>query len=213
MKRRNFLKSLPVFAVAPLTLSANQKNASSSRHLIALGSAACRLVYMNFKRLPFDTVTFIDREEPGLIGDRQTFISFQSPDHLFDQVAHLKIPKMDCLPVLPLKPEIQRHLKSLEGDLVFLAGLGGVTSALLFQSIGCHYFHSSQRMKWLAIMPFAFEGIRKEVRSQWAIRVLIEKKIDPTLFYLDEIRAKYGNLAIRSAYQRGDEWVVEELLG
>ncbi|MDO8969018.1 hypothetical protein [Algoriphagus sp.] len=124
MKRRNFLKSLPVFAVAPLTFSANPKNASNSRHLIALGSAACRLAYSNFEGLSFDTVTFIDRENPGNIVERQIFISFQSPDHLFDQVEHLRIPKKECLPVLPLKPEIQRHLQILKGDLIFFSRIG-----------------------------------------------------------------------------------------
>jgi hypothetical protein len=210
MKRRSFLKSLPLLAVAPLSLSA-MSIGPNSRHLIALGTAACCLASNHSRHLSFDTVTLIDSEKPAQIGERQTFIPFQSPDHLFDQVAHLKIPKMDCLPILPLKPEIQRHLQSLEGDLVFLAGLGGVTSALLFQSIGSQYFNPSQRMEWMAMMPFAFEGIRKEVRAKLAIRVLAEKRIDPSPLYLDDIREKYGNLAIRSAYQKADEWVVREL--
>ncbi|MDO8969017.1 hypothetical protein [Algoriphagus sp.] len=88
-----------------------------------------------------------------------------------------------------------------------------MTATLLSQSIGFHYFNPSQRMEWLAMMPFAFEGIRKEVQAQLAIRVLAEKRIDPSPLYLDDIREKYGNLAIRSAYQKADEWVVEELLG
>lgn len=213
MKRRNFLKSLPVFAVAPLTLSASPKNASNSRHLIALGSAACRLAYMNFERLPFNTVTFIDREEPGLIGDRQTIIPSQPMENLFDRETYYSVRNKVSLPVLTLDPEIPMHLQTLNGDLIFLAGLGGITASLLSQSIGFHYFNPSQRMEWLAMMPFEFEGTKKVVQAQLVIHVLIEKRINPSLLYLDDIREKYGNLAIRSAYQKADEWVVEELLG
>jgi hypothetical protein len=211
MKRRSFLKSLPLLAVAPLSLSAMPIE-THSRHLIALGTAACRLASNHSRHLSFDTVTMINSEKPAQIGERQTFISFQSPDYLFEQVEYLHIPKREYLPVLPLSKEIQSHLQNLTGELVFLAGLGGVTSTLLFQSIGCHYTNLSHRMEWLGMMPFSFEGTRRGNQAQRAVQVLADLCREPTCLYLEEIRKRYGNLSIRSAYQKADEWVLKVLI-
>jgi hypothetical protein len=213
MKRRDFLKTLPVIAATPMTLAVAElkfKNAHS-RHLIALGTAASRLASKYASELSFDSVTYIDAEKPLNPKEGESFFSFQSPDYLFERVGHLRIAKSGHFPVLPLGQEIQSHLSGLAGDLVFLAGLGGVTAALLFQSIGHHYRNPHQQMAWLAMMPFAFEGYRKEHRSQLAIRVLHKEKLDPMPFYLEEIREQYGNLSIRSAFQKADEWMVAEL--
>lgn len=213
MKRREFLKTLPIIAGAPMALAETSPfpQTANGRHLIALGTSACILASTHAGELSFDSFTFINSEEPESLRKGDTFISFQTPDFIFEQVENLRIPKSGHLPVLPLGQEIQNHLSGLTGDLVFLAGLGGVTATLLFQSIGCHYTNSSQRLEWLAMMPFEFEGIRRELQSQLAIRVLADQRREPTRLYLDEIRNLYGNLSIRNAYDKADRWVVSEL--
>jgi hypothetical protein len=210
MERRKFLKTLPVLALAPqaLALAQSTPKHDHSRHLITLGSAACQLAANYSYALSFDTFTYINWEKPDKLGVNETYIPFQTPEYLFEQVGHLRFPKSDHFPVLPLDQEIQIHLSRLTGDFVFLAGLGGVTATLLFQSVGSHYRNPSQRIEWLAMMPFVFEGIRRELRSQLAIRVLADQRREPTCLYLDEIRNRYGNLSIRSAYEKADEWVV-----
>lgn len=213
MKRRDFLKTLPIIAGAPLALAPTSPfpQTVNGRHLIALGTSACILASTHAGELSFDSFTFINSKEPQSLRKGDTFISFQTPDFIFEQVENLRIPKSGHLPVLPLGQEIQNHLSGLTGELVFLAGLGGVTATLLFQSIGCHYTNSSQRLEWLAMMPFEFEGTRRELRSQLAIRVLADQRRELTCLYLEEIRSRYGNQLIRSAYEKADEWVVSEL--
>jgi len=212
MKRREFLKSLPVLSLAPLTLcQIPGGNQTGSRHLIALGTVACRLARNYSGKLAFDTIVMIDGENPSEHQEKFKFIKFISPESIFEQFGDIRITKGNYLPILPLPKELQSHLESLSGELVFLSGLGGVTSKLLTQSIGTHYSNISQSIEWIAMMPFEFQGIRKGAQAQLAIHVLAERKLEPTCLYLDEIRRKYGNLSIRSAYQKADEWVVAEL--
>ncbi len=212
MKRRSFLKTLPVLAAAPLALSVVQSRPQIHlRHLIALGTAASRMIALHSKNLDFETFTLIDRESPLTSDLAAKFIQFTPPDLLYEQIEHLKILKKEPLPILPLPQEIDVHLRSLEGELVFYAGLGSATGTLLFQSIGLHYHNHLQQMEWLATMPFTFEGSQKREIAKQAIHLLVENRREPASLYLDEIRNRYGNLAIRSAFEKGDEWVMDEL--
>lgn len=95
MERRKFLKTLPVLALAPqaLALAQSTPKHDHSRHLIALGYAACWLASNYANVLSFDTFTFINWEKPDKLGVNETYIPFQTPDYLFEQVGHLRIPK------------------------------------------------------------------------------------------------------------------------
>jgi hypothetical protein len=214
MKRRKFLKSLPVLSLAPLAIcQIPAGNQTGSRHLIALGTVACRLARNYSGKLAFDTITMIDGENPSEHQERFKFIKFISPESLFEQLGDIRITKGNYLPILPLPKEIKSHLESLSGELVFLSGLGGMTSKLLTQSIGTYYSNIFQSIEWVVMLPFEFQGVRRVAQAQLAIHVLAERKLEPTCLYLDEIRREYGNLSIRSAYQKADEWVVAELNG
>lgn len=212
MKRREFLKTLSVFSLAPLVLrEIPAGNRTGSRHLIALGTAACHLARNNSSKLAFNTITMIDGENPSIRSEKFKFIEFIPAESLFEQLGDIRISKSNFLPILPLPVEIKSHLESLSGDLVFLSGLGGMTSKLLTQSIGTYYSNISQRIEWVTMMPFEFQGSRRQVQAQFAIHMLAEKNFEPNCLYLDEIRHKYGNISIRSAYQKADEWVLDEL--
>ena len=39
--------------------------------------------------------------------------------------------------------------------------------------------------------------------------VLVDDQREPTSLYLDEIRNRFGNLAILNAYVKGNEWVLQ----
>lgn len=212
MKRRSFLRTLPIFAAAPFALSPVKALPQTHlRHLIALGTAASRMVASHGKNLNFETFTLIDRESPLSSDVAAKFIQFTPPELLYEQIEHLRILKKEPLPILPLHVEIDAHLRSLEGELFFYAGLGSATATLLFQSIGLHYHKHLQQMEWLATMPFTFEGNQKREIAEQAIHLLVDNRRQPTSLYLDEIRNRYGNLAIRSAYEKADEWVWENL--
>jgi hypothetical protein len=112
MKRRSFLKTLPVLAAAPLALSAIQARPKSHpRHLISLGTAASRMIEFHGKNLEFATFTLIDRESPPSSDVAAKFIQFTPPESIYQQIEHLRILKKEPLPILPLPQEIDVHLR------------------------------------------------------------------------------------------------------
>ncbi|WP_026966544.1 hypothetical protein [Algoriphagus terrigena] len=212
MKRRTFLKTFPVFAATPLAMAAIPASSPAhSRHLIALGTAACRSVAKDGEKLNFDSFTLIDGELPSQVNVHAKFFRFIPPEYLYEPYEHVRFLKKEPLPILPIPQDIETHLRTLEGELVFLAGLGRATGTLLFQSLGLHYRTHTQGLEWLATMPFYFEGIYSRKNADQAIYVLADNRREPTSHCLDEIRHRYGNLALRSAYEKADEWIVSEL--
>lgn len=212
MKRRIFLKTLPVLAATPLAMAAMPAQSQHHpRHLIALGSAPCRLATGFHEKLKFDSVTLIDSNEENWGSEKATVFAFNPPSSVYQFHYSRPILKNENMPVLPLPKEIEAHLRSLDGKLVFLAGLGKATGTLLFQSIGLRYHNPVQSTEWIAVMPFAFEGSRSHNQAQRTIHLLSDNHREPSCLYLDEIRHRYGNLAIRSAYEEADEWIVSEL--
>ena len=183
-----------------------------SRHLIALGTAACRSVAKKGEKLNFDSFTLIDGELPNQVNVNAKFFRFIPPEYLYEPFEQVRFLKKGPLPILPIPQDIETHLGTLEGELVFLAGLGRATGTLLFQSLGLHYRNHTQGLEWLATMPFAFEGTYSRKNADQAIHVLADNRREPSSLCLDEIRHQYGNLAVRSAYEKADEWVIE-LLG
>lgn len=212
MKRRTFLKALPVLAATPLALAAMPTSFQKhSQHLIALGTAACRSVAKDGEKLNFDSFTLIDGELPSQVNVHAKFFRFIPPEYIYEPYEHVRFLKKEPLPILPIPQDIETHLRTLEGELVFLAGLGRATGTLLFQSLGLHYRNHTQGLEWLATMPFAFEGPYSRKNAEQAIHVLADNRREPTSLCLDEIRHRYGNLAIRSAYEKANEWVLSEL--
>ena len=60
----------------------------------------------------------------------------------------------------------------------------------------------------IAARPFDFEGKRRMDRADLAIGIATDRGGEPVSFDLEEIRKKYGNLSIRSAYQKADEEII-----
>lgn len=213
MKRRNFLKTLPIIAGAPMALAETSPftQTANGRHLIALGTSACYLASNHSSELSFDSFTFINSEEPDSLRKGDSFIPFTTPDYIRKQLGKRRLPKEGYFPVIPMNQEIQNHLNGLNGDLVFFAGLGWMTETLLFQSIGCHYKNPLQRLDFLAVFPFSFQGTWRENQAKQTIRVLADQRREPTCLYLDEVIGPYGNISIPYSFEKADRWVVSEL--
>jgi hypothetical protein len=212
MKRRDFIKTLPVIAAAPLTLVPTEaKPKSKQRHLIALGTTASRLVARLGEQLNFDSFTVIDNKMPENCKVVTEFISYTPPGDFYEQIGERKFDKRQALPLIPPPAEIINHLHSLEGELVFYATLGSVVGTILFQSIGAFYTNRKQHAEWLAVMPFEFEGSHRRQRAKVAIAVIADQRKEPTCLDVEHIREKYGNISVRSAFDRSDEWVLQRL--
>lgn len=203
MKRRHFLKSLPILAASPLTLTANSiEKTQQERHLIGLGTAACTLVNSFGNRLRFTSMTLIDSFPIRNQEVSAKFIPFNC--HWNEQNIPFRSSKDVQTPTLPLDPSIKSHLDSLSGDLVFVSGLGNGTGSVLSQSIGTQYAHEDGCQKWILTLPFQFEGKIKYERAYSVLRNLMNFQNNISFYCQDDIREKYGNLSIRSAYEKVD---------
>ncbi len=212
MNRRDFIKTIPLLTVASLVLNElSDSPKTNKRYLIALGSAASLITSKYRAELSFDSFTMIDRKLPSSLDIFAKFFQFMPPDSLYEQLGERFFLRKPSLPILPLSQVIDEHLGSLEGELVFLVALGKGTGSLLTQSIASHYINHFQKMDWLCILPFEFEGMQIWVKAQQALRIIMENGRDPNLIHLDEIRDRYGNLSIRSAFEKGEKWVLAEL--
>lgn len=203
MKRRQFLNTLPVLASFPLVISAKSKGKTQEeRHLIGLGTAASMLVNNYGSKLGFTSITLID----SFPIRNQKEIAYYIPFNflLYQKAVHIKSSKSARTPTIPLDPIIKDHLENLTGDLVFVSGLGNEAGSLLSQSIGTQYFHETGNQKWIVTIPFQFEGKAKYERSYTILRNLMDYQDHLSFYYLDDIREKYGNLSIRSAFEKVD---------
>src|SRR5690606_32094809 len=106
---RSFLKALPVLATAPLALSAMPTPSRvHSRHLIALGTAACRSVAKDGEKLNFDSFTLIDGA-PSQMNVHAKFFRFIPPEYLYEPYEHVRFLKKVSLPILPIPQDIDTH--------------------------------------------------------------------------------------------------------
>lgn len=203
MKRRQFLQTLPILATSPFAFSAISKEKPlQERHLIGLGTAACILVNSYGNQLGFSSITLIDSFPLQNQEDTVNFIPFNC--FFNQQIVPLRSSKCVRIPALPLDRSIKNHLENLKGDLVFVSGLGNGTGSLLSQSIGTQYVHEHGIQKWIVTLPFQFEGRNKYDRAYTVLRNLMDYQNSTSFYNLDDIREMYGNLSIRSAYEKVD---------
>jgi hypothetical protein len=177
--------------------------ASTPRHFIALGTAAGRLISNYGDQMDFDSYTIIDGLIPETSKVVTKHIRFEANQFMLTN-DRFQRGTSGIFEIIPLSNEIKDYLSGLKGELVFYTCLGNVTGTLLFQSIGYHFKNPSQKINWIATTPFEFEGTQKKVRAKGAISIVKENQNDPICFPFEQIRKLYGNLSIRTAFQKGD---------
>lgn len=212
MNRRDFIKTIPLLTVAPLVLTeVTESPKTNKRHLIALGTAAALIVSRYGAELSFDSVTLLNDRIPKGNEFKADLIPFFPPENAFDYLGDHRFLKRGKLPELKFPEQIKNHLASKSGELVFLAGLGKASGTILFHAITQHYVNPLQELRFVATLPFAFEGSHVVDNANQAVENLPDQSLEVSLFPMESIRRTYGNLGIRSAFEKGDEWVVEEL--
>lgn len=212
MNRRDFIKTIPLMTVAPLLLTKESENPKTNkRHLITLGSAAALIVSRYGAELSFDSVTLINDRIPEGNEFVVDLIPFFPAEKAFEYLGDRRFLKRGKLPDLELSEKIKNHLASKSGELVFFAGLGKASGTMLFHATAQHYANPLQELRFVATLPFAFEGSHVVDNANQAVEHLSDQSLEASLFPLESIRRTYGNLGIRSAFEKGDEWVVEEL--
>jgi hypothetical protein len=212
MNRRDFIKTIPLMTVAPLLLTeVTESPKTNKRHLITLGSAAALIVSRYGAELSVDSVTLINDRIPEGNESVVDLIPFFPAESVFEYLGDQRFLKREKLPQLELPEKIKNHLASKSGELVFLAGLGKASGTMLFRAIAQQYMNSLQQLRFVATLPFAFEGSHVVANANQAVEHLSDQSLEASFFPLESIRKTYGNLGIRSAFEKGDEWVVGAL--
>lgn len=205
MKRRSFIKTIPLLATSPMILSEERLSKKpEQRHLISLGTAAGSLIEKHGSKMNFDSFTVIDCGAPKgkeVVLNQFWFSAFDSEVNPF---SYLRFEKNSRLPIISIPDEIVGHLRQLEGELIFWSGLGNVTGTILTQSLATISLYPTQSLKWIVTTPFTFEGENRKAWATRAISILKENNHVPICFSFENIRSKYGNLSIRSAFEKGD---------
>ncbi|MGM0944703.1 MAG: hypothetical protein ACQEW9_05915 [Bacteroidota bacterium] len=119
MKRRSFIKTLPVLAAAPMSLSVLPENSEKpKRHFIGIGDDACFVMVCNGEDLNFDSFTFICTERFEKCDIPVTYFNYDFLDINHSNLELMKFLAKSELPVASFSDEIISHLKQLKGELV-----------------------------------------------------------------------------------------------
>ncbi|MGY6521307.1 MAG: hypothetical protein ACXIUD_06230 [Mongoliitalea sp.] len=201
MKRRDFVKVLPVLALSPLVLKEGVHNA---KHIIVLGSAATRMFVNHAQDLTVDSITVINDENPAAFHSVQTFFPYEVPESAYFFLGERKFLKKDLIPKTTLSLALKEHLKGLKGTLIVVTALGGYTGTAHYRAIAEFFSIENITSEFICSIPFEFEGSAK-VHQSLQLATEIKAFVSQKVFALEYIRCLYGNLSIRSAYAKADE--------
>ena len=207
MKRREFVKTLPVLALSPLLLSAGPAKA---KNLLVLGSAATRLIATYGTELKADTtmlVNDINRENQGFSFD---FSSNRPPASAYLNIRGIKSFHNYHLAQIKLPEAIADYLGEIEGKLVVFAALGEFTGTSLYQAVANYVSEHNIEAHFICSLPFDFEGSR---RMEDAVNCAdyVGARCSQEIFPLEQIRKQYGNLGIASAFDQADLCLKEKV--
>lgn len=208
MKRRDFVKSLPILALSPLILTDVVQN---GRHLIVIGSAATRMIAKHTQDLKVDSITVINDEIPVQFKSAHTFLKFEAPASAYDFVGDRKIMKRKRLPEIQLSPAIKQYLKNLQGKLIIITALGGYTGTTHYQAIMKFVSSINIDSAFICSLPFEFEGSKK-FENAMDIISQVGESTSQSVFAMDGIRVLHGNLSVRSAFEKADGMMMKMVI-
>jgi hypothetical protein len=209
MKRRDFVKALPILVATPAILIPIQKE-PEKHHLVALGSSATNLILKHGSKLDFKSFTIVNDLRPMDCGFNYDYFHFSPPNSTFMKIGDLRVQKPDILPYLKISPDLKSALEQKTGIITVVACLGNISGTMLYEAIGNQLERNQGGLQMLVTVPFRFEGIRRKNNAFKAIRN-VEGNIFQKILNLDRLRYIHGNLSIRSAFAKADEWILETL--
>lgn len=209
MIRRDFIKALPLFIAAPEFLIGSEKK-SLSRHLVVLGSSSSKFLANYGGNFEFNTYTLVNDTEPRSCSVNFDYFPFSPPDSAIMKFGDFRVQKPDNLPELKINPDLKSALQQKSGIITVVAGLGNVSGTMLYQAIGTQLGKKLKDIRMVGTVPFRFEGIRRRNNAFKAIRS-VNGKAPQTILYLDSIRDIHGNLSIKSAFAKVDDWILKTL--
>lgn len=182
-------------------------------HVVGLGTVGSRWVSDHLQGYNLATITLISDRQPDRMPSNAHFFPFDPPQEAYDYFGENRFLKRDLQLNQELDPEIVDFLEGKKGLLLLVAGLGKYSGSVLCRSLVGKLQHQSDlgSLKCLVTAPFAFEGSQAGKIGQEVIDFLLSKNMDSPIL-LEEVRAIHGNLAVRSAFEKGDVMMMERFL-
>jgi hypothetical protein len=205
MKRRDFVKCLPILAVTPFILSHTQKE---KIHLIAIGSSASKLIERNTDILKVDSITYINDKTPQTLKTPYEFIQFSPPNSAYEYLYGRKFLKRDIPGQLQLPNSIRQRLDNLQGRLILVASLGKFTGTIMYSAIAAYIDSKGYNAQGICTLPFQLEG---DFWRKTSIEIANNIPGNQKILDFEKLRKQVGNLSICSAFKKADEWVLREL--
>jgi hypothetical protein len=206
MKRRDFVKCLPILAVTPFILSHTQKE---KIHLIAIGTSASRLIERNRDILKVDSITYINDKIPQTLKIPYEFIQFSPPNSAYEYLYGRKFLKSEIPSQLQLPNSIRQRLDNLQGRLILVAGLGKFTGTFMYAAIASYIDSKGFNEQGICTLPFKIEG---DFWRKTSIEITNNIHSNQKILDFEKLRKQISNLTILTAFKMADEWVLRELV-
>jgi hypothetical protein len=206
MKRRDFVKCLPILVVTPFILSHTQKE---KIHLIAIGSAASKLIERNTDILKVDSITYINDKIPQTLKTPYEFIQFSPPNSAYEYLYGSKFLKREIPEHLHLPNSIKQKLDNLQGRLILVAGLGKFTGTIMYSAIAAYIDSKGCNAQGICSLPFELEG---DFWRKTSIEITNNIPCNQKILDFEKLRKQVNNLTILTAFKMADEWVLGELI-
>lgn len=157
------------------------------KHLIALGTAAGRFVSEYRKRLSFDSITIVDKQQFSCFDSSLGFQSFSPSEEVLRKIREFdsSIPFLE--EKLEFSEELQKYFRSLHGELIFYVGLGRTTGNLLAKMLADSLADSNLPIKVVATLPLDFEGTKPEMRAKAIADFLTKSGFGNSVLPLEQV--------------------------
>jgi len=215
MKRRNLLKALAVTLSFPATAFGKSRSKHNHReiHVVGLGTMGSRWVADHLQGYNLASITLISDQQPDHMPENARFFPFYPPLEVYDYFEENRFLKAELQLDRELDPEIVDFLEGKKGMVLLIAGLGKFSGSVLCRSLVGKLYHrkNGDCLRCLVTAPFGFEGSQAENRGQEVSDFLLSNNLD-TPVLLENLRAIHGDIAIRSAFKKGDDLMMERFL-
>ncbi|MDO9551523.1 hypothetical protein [Rhodonellum sp.] len=215
MKRRNLLKALALTLSFPATAFGKSRSKHNLReiHVVGLGTVGSRWVADHLQGYNLSSITLISDRQPDQMPENARFFSFYPPLEVYDCFEEKRFLKTELQLDRELDLEIVDFLEGKKGMVLLIAGLGKFSGSVLCRSLAGKLCHrkNEDSLRCLVTAPFAFEGSQAGKRGQEVSDFLLSNNLDAPVL-LENLRTVHGNIAVRSAFKKGDDLMMERFL-
>ncbi len=205
MKRRQFIKlsSLTIISLTIPELDFLLEKQKKKIHIIGIGGAGGNILEYIYSKNFDAKYTYIATP------DRKSFLQGINKVMFYKQENYQEnkswVYKRNIL------TESIKSIFKKDEYYILVAGLGAYTGSLLIRDL--YYYLSEQKKPFTAFAsyPFRYEGKMRKEHAKTIISEIADN-LNFTIFNLEYIRQKYGNMPVHMALKKADEMFYKEIL-